>query len=200
MRGRDTLEAGCGTGYVSAWLARRGARATGLDNSGEQLRSARTFREEFGLPVALVHGTAERLPFPDASFDVVVSEYGASIWSDPYRWIPEAARVLRPGGDLVFLVNSTILILTAPDEGPSTDRLVRDYFGLHRVEWPDGESVEFHLGYGDWIRLLRRSGFEVEDLIEIRPPEDATTWHDFVSVEWGRRWPAEQVWKARRRA
>ena len=95
---------------------------------------------------------------PDASFDLAISEYGAAIWADPYRWIPEAARLLRPGGQLVFLVNGTLLMLCMPDRGRRrrpTDRLLRPYFGMHRFEWPDDDGVEFHLGYGDWIRLLR---------------------------------------------
>jgi hypothetical protein len=64
-------------------------------------------------------------------------------------------------------------MLCAPDaeNEPATDRLLRDFFGMHRFEWPDDQSVEFHLGYGDMIRLLRRCGFEVEDLIEVRPRE-----------------------------
>jgi len=60
--------------------------------------------------------------------------------------------------------------------------------------------VEFHLGHGDWIRLLRANGFEVTDLIEVRPAEDATTRYPFVTVDWARRWPCEEVWKARQRA
>jgi hypothetical protein len=59
--------------------------------------------------------------------------------------------------------------------------------------------VEFHLGYGDWIRLLRANDFEVLDLVELRPPPDATTDYGFVTADWARRWPSEEVWKARRR-
>lgn len=139
---------------------------------------------------------------PDASFDLAISEYGACLWADPYRWVPEAARLLRPGGRLIFLTNGVILMLCAPDqeEIPASDRMLRDYFEMHRFEWPDGEgSVEFHLGYGDWIRLLRANGFEVEDLVEVRPPEDATTRYPYVTLDWARRWPCEEVWKARKR-
>ena len=73
------------------------------------------------------------MPLPDASFDLVVSEYGASIWADPYRWIPEAARLLRPGGELVFLRNSTLVILCSPDEDvAAVETLQRPQFGMHR--------------------------------------------------------------------
>src|ERR671914_1368916 len=138
LAGMDAVELGCGTGYVSAWLARRGARPVGIDNSPAQLETARRCQQEFGLAFPLHLGNAERTPFPDASFDLAVSEYGASIWCDPYRWIPEAARLLRPGGHLVFLVNGTLMNLTSPDalERPGR-RLLRDYFGLHRLEWSD---------------------------------------------------------------
>ena len=149
--GRDVLELGCGTGYVSAWLARRGGRPVGLDNSRVQLTTARRLQQDFGLAFPLVQADAERVPLADACFDVVISEYGASIWCDPYRWIPEVSRLLRPGGELVFLVNGAILMLCAPDEEgrPATDRLLRPYFGMLRCEGPQDESVDFHLGHGD---------------------------------------------------
>jgi SAM-dependent methyltransferase len=199
VAGLDTIELGCGTGYVSAWLARRGARPVGIDNSPKQLESARRFQVEFGLEFPLLLGNAENVPLPDASFDVAISEYGASIWCDPYRWIPEAARLLRPGGRLIFLVNGVIAILCTPDEeAPATEHLERPYFGMHRFEWPDDDSVEFHLGHGDMLRLLRRSGFEVEDLIELRPAEGATTRWPLATVEWARKWPSEEVWIARK--
>ena len=201
LDGLDTIELGCGTGYVSAWLARRGAHPVGIDNSEAQLATARRLQAEHGIEFALIHGNAENVPLQDASFDLAISEYGASIWADPYRWVPEAARLLRPGGRLIFLVNGTILTLASPDteEEPATEQLVRPYFGLHRLEWDEDDSVSFYLGYGDWIRLLRANDFEVEDLLELQPAEDASTTYPFVTLEWARRWPSEEVWKARKR-
>ena len=203
VAGLDVVELGCGTAYLSAWLARLGARPVGIDNSPAQLETARRMQQEFGLDFPLYLGNAEQTPFPDASFDLAISEYGASIWCDPYKWIPEAARILRPGGRLVFLVNGTLLMLCTPidavEDTPATERLERPYFGLHRVEWPDNESVNFYLGYGDWIRLLRANGFEVEDLIEVRAPEGGTPLFPIVTPEWAQRWPSEEIWKARKR-
>ena len=112
LAGRDSIELGCGTGYVSAWLARRGARPVGLDNSAAQLATARQLQDRFGLRYPLIHASAEQAPLADARFDLAISEYGASIWCDPYVWIPEAARLLRPGGQLIFLVNSALLRLS----------------------------------------------------------------------------------------
>ena len=157
---------------MSAWLARRGARPVGIDLSREQLATARRLQQRHGLTFPLHEGSAEHLPFADESFDLAISEYGACLWADPLLWVPEAARVLRPGGRLIFLTNGTILTLCLRDdvdELPS-DRLVRDYFGMRRFEWTGAPEVEFHLGYGDWIRLLRGNGFEVGDLLEVRPP------------------------------
>jgi SAM-dependent methyltransferase len=201
VRGLDTVELGCGTAYISAWLARRGARPVGLDNSPAQLATARRMQAEHDLHFPLHLGDAEATPFADASFDLAISEYGAAIWCDPYRWIPEAGRILRPGGRLVFLGNSTLMILTAPDDEnePATERLLRPQRGMHRFEWPDDPGVEFHISPGDWIRLLRANDFEVEDLIELYPPDGATTRYPFVSLAWAQGWPCEEVWKARKR-
>ncbi|MGZ4132952.1 MAG: class I SAM-dependent methyltransferase [Actinomycetota bacterium] len=202
LAGLDVIELGCGTGYVSSWLARRGARPVALDNSGRQLATARRFQDEFAVHFPLIHADAELPPLRDASFDLAISEYGAAIWCDPYRWIPEAARLLRLGGRLVCFGNSYLAALTFPDEdGPTTEHLQRDHFGMHRFEWPgtEDDSVEFHLPHGDMIRLLRASGFEVEDLIEVRAPTDAVTPTDpLATAEWARRWPVEEAWKARK--
>ena len=116
VAGKDVIELGCGTAYFGAWLARRGARVTGVDLTPAQLETARRCSEELGVPMELIEANAEDVPLPDASFDLALSEYGASIWCDPYRWIPEAARLLRPGGELVFLRNSTLCVLCAPDD------------------------------------------------------------------------------------
>ncbi len=198
--GLDVIELGCGTAYVSAWLARRGARPVGIDNSPQQLETAARLQREHGIEFPLLLGNAEQVPYADASFDLAISEYGACLWADPYAWVPEAARLLRPGGRLVFLTNGYLLMLCAPDEEevPAGEHLLRPSFDMHRFEWPDDDSVEFHLNHGDWVRLLRANGFEILDLFELQPAEGATTRYPFVTSEWARRWPSEEIWVARK--
>lgn len=202
LEGKKSIELGCGTGYVSAWLARRGAVPTGIDLTEAQLATARRLQGEHDLRFPLIKGNAEETPFADESFDFAISEYGAAIWCDPYKWIPEAARILKPGGALVFLTNGllTVLTQTEPEDAPDSITLKRDYFGLHRVEWfDDPPSVEFHLGIGDWIRLFRANKLEVEDFIELRAGPDAETRYEYITASWASRWPCEQAWKLRKK-
>jgi SAM-dependent methyltransferase len=201
LDGKDVVELGCGTAYFGAWLARRGARVTGVDPTPAQLETARRMQDEFGLHFPLVEAPAEDVPLPDGSFDLAVSEYGASIWADPERWIAEAARLLRPGGRLVFLCNSTLSILCAPDEGKVGERLMRGYADLGRIEWPgDDDGVNYHLAHGEMIRVLRTNGFEIEAVHERLAPASAEDhdYYDFIAAEWARRWPAEEIWVARK--
>ena len=200
VAGLDVVELGCGTAYLSAWLARRGARPVGVDISGEQLSTARAMQAQHGLEFPLLQASAEAVPCPDASFDLAISEYGASLWCDPDAWIAEAARLVRPGGSLVFLTNALLLVLCMPDSDPAAAQLVRDQRGLRSVTFPEEDGVEFHLAHGEWIATLDRHGFAVEALEELYAPEDAEpTRFDWVTPAWAGRWPFEEIWRARRR-
>jgi SAM-dependent methyltransferase len=198
--GLDVVELGCGTAYFSAWLAKRGARPVGVDPTPAQLATARALQQELALDFPLVEGVGEQVPLPDSSFDLALSEYGASIWADPYLWLPEAARLLRPGGRLVFLRNSTLVTLCQRLDG-AVEQLQRPQRGLNRIEWPDTGEIEFHLPAGELIDLLRETGFELERLVELYAPEDAEThgYYDFVTADWARKWPAEELWVVRKR-
>ncbi len=203
VAGLDVLDYGCGTGYWSAWLTRLGARVTAFDNSPEQLAACQRFQQEFGLSFPARLGSAGLLDpaeYPDASFDLILSEYAGMTWADPYRTIPECARLLRPGGRLVFLKTGILLDLCWPIGGPQAgEELVLDSFGLHRIVDPDDGSVCFDLPTGEWIRLFREHGLEVEALHELRPPADAPpSRHAFVTLEWARQWPAEEIWAVRK--
>jgi SAM-dependent methyltransferase len=199
VRGLDVLELGCGTAYFSGWLARRGARPVGLDVTHAQLRTALECQHRFGVTFPLVEADGENVPLGDASFDLVVSEYGASVWCDSERWVAEAARLLRPGGRLVFLTNSVLATLCVPEEeGFATERLMRPQRGIGRVRWPGG-GTEFHPGHGEWIRVLVANGFVVEALHELyAPPSSAThDYYDIATAEWATQWPVEDLWAAR---
>jgi SAM-dependent methyltransferase len=200
VRDLDVVELGCGTAYVSAWLARRGARPVGVDVTPAQLETARRCQRQFGIDFPLIEASAEDVPLASSSFDMAVSEYGASIWCDPRRWIPEAHRPLRPGGRLWFLRNSTLSTLCARESGPPATALQRPQRGLGRLEWPGEIGVEWQLPHGEMFRLLRSTGFDVVDLVELYPPDDALDHPYYVafSVEWARKWPCEEIWVARR--
>ena len=200
VAGLDVVELGCGTAYVSAWLAKRGARPVGVDPTPAQLDTARRMMRETGIEFPLVEAPGESVPLPDGSFDLALSEYGAALWADPYRWIPEAARLLRRGGRLVFLTNSNLSMLCFPPVGELTEQLQRPLFGLYRTNWPGDLGTEFHLPHGEWIRLLRATGFEIEALHELQAPEDAKKhdYYDYVDGSWAGKWPCEEIWAARK--
>ena len=196
---RDVLELGCGAAQWSIALSGQGARVTGLDNSARQLEHARSLMETAGAEFPLVHASAESTGLPDAAFDIVFCDHGAMSFADPRRTVPEAARLLRPGGLLAFSMHTPIIDLAWELGGDHPgDRLLHDYWDLHVREDP-GEPLGFQLPYGAWIRLFRDSGLAVEDLIELRPAADATSsYRDAVDRDWARRWPMEHIWRTLR--
>lgn len=205
MTGMETIELGCGTGYVSGWMARRGASCVGIDISENQLATARRLAGEHGVELTLIHGSAESVPYPDASFDFAISEYGAALWCDPGVWVPEAARLLRPGGDLAFLTNHPLAVVCSPLDGslPLTEKLERDYFSIGRLDWSDAiddpGGIEFNRPISSWFQLLTASGFEVTGFNEIRSPEGGDEIRFFATADWAQKWPTEMAFKARRR-
>jgi ubiquinone/menaquinone biosynthesis C-methylase UbiE len=198
LNGLNVLEFGCGGAQWAAALAQRGVSVIGMDLSSGQLAHARRLVAQTGVNLPLVQASAENVAFRDGAFDVIFCDHGAMSFADPYRTVPEAARLLRPGGLLAFCMSSPFLdICYDPTSDVAAQRLYLPYFGLHRLE--DAFHVTFQLSYGDWIRLFRHHGLMVEDLIELRPKADATTTYAWYAPrEWARRWPAEQIWKVRR--
>lgn len=201
LTGQRAIELGCGTGYVSAWMHRRGADVYAIDNSNQQLATARRLAAEHGLDdIEWVHGNAEVVPQPDASFDFAISEYGAAIWCDPHVWIPEAHRLLGSGGRLAFFGNHPLAMVCMPPDGatPAGRRLERPYFGLGRFDWTeaaeDPGGIEFNLTLSSWLRLFREVGFDVVDYLEVQAPDDAEGTSFWMPSEWARDFPAEQAW------
>jgi SAM-dependent methyltransferase len=194
----DVVELGCGTAYFSSWLARQGARPVGVDLTLAQLETARACMKHFGISFPLIAAGAEDVPLRNSSFDLAVSEYGASAWCDPARWVPEAARLLRPGGRLVFLTNSVLVALCVPENGGHAgEQLLRPQRGMYREQWPGG-GIEFHPGHGEWIRILGDNRFEVVALQELFAAADAEDheYYEIATAEWARRWPVEDLWIA----
>lgn len=204
MTGMRAIELGCGTGYVSAWMARRGAEVVGIDVSDEQLATARRLAAEHDVALTLVHGTAEHVDEPDASFDFAVSEYGAALWCDPYVWVPEAARLLKPGARLSMLTNHPLLTLCYPPNGADADEhLHRPYFGLHRLDWSEVEidpgGVEFNLPISEWLRLFDDAGFDLDEFLELRAPDHIDDDRYAMTASWAKQWPSELAFKLTRR-
>ena len=203
VAGLRALELGCGAAQVGLNVVKLGADVIGLDFSANQLAAARANVAATGERFPLVRASAEELPFADATFDLVFCDHGATSFTDPHVTIPECARVLRPGGRMVFNIATPWVAVCWPnDEDPPDRTLHRPYFELGRAATlePDGTtSVEWYLGYGDMIRIFRDAGLLVEDLIELRPAPDATTTYTgFTTHEWARDFPGDHIWKLRK--
>lgn len=195
----DAIELGCGTGYVSGWMARRGARVTAIDISAEQLATARDRAAEHGADITFIEGNAEATGLPDAAFDFAISEYGASIWSPPDRWLPEAWRLLRPGGRLVFLGNHPLSLICSPLDGsPADRRLHRPYRDMWGADWTEVEyeptGVCFNLTISSWMDLFTNVGFGVEKYRELYAPDWVSGTRAAIPADWARSYPVEQVW------
>jgi ubiquinone/menaquinone biosynthesis C-methylase UbiE len=146
------LELGVGSGLNLAFYdPARVAAVTGIDPSPPLLRRAGSRGTRAPVPVTLVEGVAERLPFDSGSFDSAIVTYSLCSMDDPARALAELRRVLRPGGELVFVEHGL-----APDAGTRwwqrrLDPIWRRFAGGCRLD-------------SDPLALLRDAGFVVDDL------------------------------------
>ncbi|MCI4320176.1 MAG: class I SAM-dependent methyltransferase [Thermoplasmata archaeon] len=195
VRGRDVLEIGCGAARWLVGLRSLGARPVGLDLSRRRLEQARSEMERAHLTFPLIEADAGRLPIAAGSFDLAFCDWGALTFADPRVTIPEAARVLRPGGRLVFATSSPWRVVAHDfPRDRITRTLRRDYFGLHRVDYKT--EVNFVLPYGEWIRLFRDNGLTVDRLHEVQArPGAPSPYLSKAERAWGRRWPLECIWQ-----
>lgn len=161
VRGLDAVELGCGTEYFSAWLARRGARPTGVDLTG---------------PSSLPRGAASSGPASSSRSSRPTRatsrcRRAASTW--PFQSAGPACSATLPAGfprphgccgqveRLVFHTTSVLAALCCPEPpGLASRELLRPMREARRLVTAQG-LVEFHPGYGEWIKLLRASGFTV---------------------------------------
>ena len=199
LSGMDAIELGCGTGYIAGWMARRGARVTAIDVSAAQLATARALARKHSADITFIEGNAEATGLDSGSFDFAISEYGAAIWCRPELWLREAWRLLRPGGQLVFLGNHPLSIICTPMNGaPCETTLHRRYRDMWGADWTDVEidpsGVTFNLTISDWFALFREIGFQVAEYRELYAPEDMSGMRCWVPAEWAKDYPNEQVW------
>ena len=184
LAGRDVLEVGCGAAQAGRWLVSQGARVTAFDVSRAQLDKARELDEKTGIVVpALVQADAQRLPFRDASFDLVVSAFGAIPFvADSAATMRELARVTRPGGKVAFSVTHPLRWAFPDDPGPAGLTVRQSYFDrtpyVEEDETGMAVYVEHHRTLGDRVRELVGAGLVLDDLIEPEWPQDRTQ-------EWG---------------
>ena len=150
--GHAVLDVGCGTGVVAITAARRGATVTGLDLTPELLARARENAKTAAATIEWHEGDAEQLPFANATFDVVVSQFGHMFAPRPDVAIGEMLRVLKPGGTIAF------------STWPPTLMVGRMFSVLGRYLPPPPEGVSPAPLWGDPNVVRERLGAAVKDL------------------------------------
>lgn len=155
--GMSVLDVACGPGYVSAAAREKGANPTGLDFSGKMVAIA---KKMFGS-IPFIEGDAQGLPFDDASFDRVLTNFGLLHLSDPAKACAEAFRVLKPGGRFGFTV------WARPTENPG-GKIVNDAIETHAdlsVRVPEGPPDSLYAERGECRKMLEQIGFDGSSII-----------------------------------
>ena len=159
----DALDAGCGTGFLALELAARGHRVTGIDFAPSMVARAQEKAAASGLAVRFEQGDAENLPYPNGSFDLVISRYSAHHWSDLGVALREVRRVLKPGGVAAFI---DVLSPGSP--------LFDTY--LQSVEVLRDTSHVRDYSAGEWLRQVSEAGLHTRSTTRQRLRLEYNSW------------------------
>ena len=133
--GMAVLDAGCGEGYLSRILAKKGANATGIDSSNKLIEAARRQNLTDGIPVSFDIASVDDLPYPDSAFDLVVCNHLVNDLFDPSNPISEFARVLHSSGRLIILMLHPCFYNKHAERDQATNGMIASsYFDIRSVE------------------------------------------------------------------
>jgi ubiquinone/menaquinone biosynthesis C-methylase UbiE len=211
VRDKDVLELGCGGGQWTVRLARQGAHCIGQDISDAQVQYASDFANQARIEAPgraeFRQGNAEDLSeWPDESFDIVFSNFGAVGFVDIERCFKEVGRVLRKGGLFAYSWLSPFFDGLS-DEGENQLEIVRSYFDrrpmIAESAWPDGSHtfyVQFHHTFGDWQQAIKAAGLLLTDIIELEPQRERWRESTWTNVPWYKisMIPSTTIWRARK--
>ncbi|MEB1807428.1 MAG: class I SAM-dependent methyltransferase [Bacillaceae bacterium] len=147
--GAKMLDAGCGTGQTSSFLAKRGFKVIAIDNHPEMIKKATQRFEEGKVHVKVIEGNIENLPFRDGYFDWVVAE-SSTVFGNIEKSLKEYYRVLKSGGSL--------LCIEITKESPlskTEDMEIKQFYGMKKIP----TEVE-------WVEMIKESGFNTINILK----------------------------------
>lgn len=158
------LDMGCGAGHASFIAAQNVQRVVAYDLSSQMLEVVAQAAGEKGLNnIATRQGYAEKLPFDDHAFDVVISRYSAHHWHDVGMALREVCRVLKPGSRLIMM------------DVMSPGHPVRDIW-LQTVEALRDTSHVRNYSSGEWLSFINNANLVVDTLLTDRLPLEFSSW------------------------
>jgi ubiquinone/menaquinone biosynthesis C-methylase UbiE len=173
--GLEILDAGCGEGYLSRILAKKGANATGIDSSTKLIEAARSQNLADVLSVSFDIGSVDDLPYPDSAFDLVVCNHLVNNLFDPRKPISKFARVLRSNGRLIILMLHPCFYNKHAERDQATNGMIASsYFETRSIEQVfEVGGLTSPAANTAWFRPLefyteelRKSGFAITSLTE----------------------------------
>lgn len=149
--GEQVLDVACGTGNLAIPAARMGAQVTGIDIAPNLVEQAKAWAHSEGLAVQFEEGNAEQMPYADASFDAVVTMFGAMFAPRPDATAAELVRVTRPGGRIA-MANWT------------PDGFIGQMFKIMGKHVPPAQGVPSPIQWGNETMVAERLGAQVTNL------------------------------------